>query len=95
MDNETEKYLNQLKELRLELYRCAANLDCDIKLIENNMVPASIEIDGVERPMYNNPIPLINKLYKVRKRRWYRIFRHEENAFEKLINSLKSENFGG
>ena len=84
MVNKTDMILEKLKEVRLELFRNAANLDTAIRNIEINLdehnreyLKMLVRCEQCERESYN----IVTDYDK--------LIRKEQEIWEQLINSIK------
>ena len=87
MTNEIKKAIEELEQVRLELFRCAAQLDAE--LIETEMMIENYSAD----PKYANMLVRVRKARRnamIKVSEWSKLKEREEAAWQKLFDSIDS-----
>ena len=87
MTNEIRKAIEELEQVRLELFRCAANLDAE--LIETEMMIENYSADL----KYTNICVKVCKAHRdtmIEVSEWSKLKEREEAAWQKLFDSIDS-----
>lgn len=87
MTNETKKELEELEQVRLELFRCVANLD--ERIIQARMAIDEYSADS-EYTKFHIKVDRAHRNSMIKVSEWDKLKEREEVAWQKLLDSIDS-----